>query len=241
MTSIKRFQMRNRLPFFAPEGADGGPTPDGDRDGESGDTGGDAGVVLNGGAPDGQKPAEEAGEGESGAGDDQGGVTDPLDTVPENGAYTFNIDTENGFELSEEAQKAYSTVFAEAGLTQRQVNAAIEAHQTSLSQMAAEANQAAETQLQEWVNEAKSDPEMGKDWTATVTLANEALSKIADDDVVEQLNRTGLGNHPAFIRMFHKLGKMMGEDSFSAGSKSVTATPAHESWYGKTTPETKRA
>lgn len=239
---IKRFQMRNRLPFFAPEGAEGGtPNDDGGEDGDGGDTGSDAGVVLGGGAPDGQDPADEAGDSGSEADKDPNDTVDPLDTVPENGEYTFNIDTDKGFELDAEAQKAYAAAFAEAGMTQRQVDATIEAHQNTLSQMAEAANAAAEAQMSEWLEEAKADPEMGKDWTATTTLANQALQKIADEDVVEQLNRTGLGNHPAFIKMFHKLGKMMGEDSFTNGEQSDTAVPAHNAWYGKTTPETKRA
>lgn len=236
---FNRFQMRNRMPLFAPEGADGGATPEEGQNGEGGDTGGDAGVVLGGSAPSGQQPVEEADGSGSEANDDQG--VDPLDTVPENGAYTFNIDAEKGFELSEAAQKAYSEAFAGAGMTQRQVDAAVEAHQSTLLEMTEAANQAANEQLAAWVEEAKSDPEMGKDWTATVTLANQALTKIADENVIAELDRTGLGNHPAFIRMFHKLGKMMGEDSFSSGSQSETAVPAHKSWYDKTTPESKRA
>lgn len=239
--TINRFQMRNRLPLFAPEGAGGGDASGEEgQNGEGGDAGSDAGVVLGGRAPDGQPPADGADGSGSEAIQGQDDV-DPLDTVPENGAYTFNIDAEKGFELSEAAQAAYSEAFAGAGMTQRQVDAAVEAHQATLLDMTEAANAAADAQLAAWVEEAKADPEMGKDWTATTTLANQALLKIADDDVVEQLNRTGLGNHPSFIRMFHKLGKMMGEDSFSGGQQSEDAVPAHSSWYGKTTPETKRA
>lgn len=239
---IKRFQMRNRLPFFAPEGEGGGAnTPEEGENGEGGDAGGDAGGVLGKGVLDGEAPANEADTSGSEADNDQSEDEALLDTVPEDGAYTFNVDAESGFELTDEAKTAYSAAFAEAGMTQRQVNAAVDAHQNLLLNMSTEASAAADAQMAAWVEEAKADPEMGKDWTATTTLANQALSKIADDDVVEQLNRTGLGNHPAFIRMFHKLGKMMGEDSFSNGSQSETVVPAHKSWYDKTTPETKRA
>ena len=239
---INRFQMRNRLPLFAPEGEGGGANTSGEgENGEGGDAGGDTGGVQSKGVLDGQAPANGADLGGSKADNDQNGDDALLDTVPENGAYTFNVDAERGFELPDEAKTAYSAAFAEAGMTQRQVNAAVDAHQNLLHGMGEAASAAADAQMAAWVDEAKADPEMGKDWTATTTLANQALSKIADEHVIEQLNRTGLGNHPAFIRMFHKLGKMMGEDSFSGGSQSETVVPAHKSWYDKTTPETKRA
>lgn len=67
-------------------------------------------------------------------------------------------------------------------------------------------------QAKAWVEEAKKDPELGRDFANTQKVARKALdSLIKDKSFLTILAESGIGCHPEFIRMMYRIGKDMPE------------------------------
>lgn len=93
---------------------------------------------------------------------------------------------------------------------------------------------------QSWVNESMRDQTLSNGGDERVFLENLALAKrgfdaVADPDgsIRSIMNETGLGNHPAILKMFMKIGRTIAPDSFVGGRAPVQQTrSAAEILYG---------
>lgn len=97
------------------------------------------------------------------------------------------------------------------------------------SQKAASEQQklAVEQAQKQWVEAAKADKEFGgPQFDANIQVAQKALHKFGDSEITELLERTGLGNHPAFVRWAYRIGKSISEDSIAGASAPGTASAA---------------
>lgn len=65
-----------------------------------------------------------------------------------------------------------------------------------------------------WRDAAKKDPEFGgAKFDATVVNVRKAVTAYGDPELKGLLNETGLGDHPAIIRLLNKVGLALAEDS----------------------------
>jgi len=68
---------------------------------------------------------------------------------------------------------------------------------------------------------AKAEQELRREWgssfEAELDIARRAVRAVADPEIVEILE-SGLGNDPRVIRLFNRIGKMIGEDSLNSAS-----------------------
>lgn len=72
--------------------------------------------------------------------------------------------------------------------------------------------------VESWVEQVKTDKEIGGDkLNENLGIARKALDEFFDPGVKELLNSTGLGNHPLLIKGLYKMGKAIGEDRFVSG------------------------
>lgn len=72
---------------------------------------------------------------------------------------------------------------------------------------------AVQRQIATWRAETEADTEIGgPKYAENVGVAKKALQKFGGDEVLEVLDKTGLGNHKAIIRTFLKVGKAMSDD-----------------------------
>jgi len=70
----------------------------------------------------------------------------------------------------------------------------------------------------------KTDPLMGgANFEKTVRLAQIGVNKMEDPELIKELNRTGLGNNPRFVRAFAKVGAMFEDDKFVHSGNPVGA------------------
>jgi hypothetical protein len=68
-------------------------------------------------------------------------------------------------------------------------------------------------QQEAWVTEVMADPEVGgADMAQKMTLVGKTLDQFGDPNMRAVFDGYGLGNHPAFVRMFYRIGKAMAED-----------------------------
>lgn len=72
--------------------------------------------------------------------------------------------------------------------------------------------------VEQWVVQAKADPEVGgRNFESNVKLAQSVIAKFGDAEVKEAFESTGIGNHPALLRLFARIGKASAEGGFVAG------------------------
>lgn len=78
-----------------------------------------------------------------------------------------------------------------------------------------------------------TETELRKEWgvafQAKMKSANEALRSIGGEDLAQYLQTSGLGNHPAMVRAWAKIGEGMGEDrpaGMGTGRSSGVMTPS---------------
>ena len=64
----------------------------------------------------------------------------------------------------------------------------------------------------------------GRAYDSKVSLAQKTLQTFADKDAIELMDM-GLGNHPAIVKMFAKIGEQMGEDTLAGRGRGFTMTP----------------
>ena len=118
-----------------------------------------------------------------------------------------------GMEINKPLLDAVQPALKEAGLSQIQAQKLMDAYS---GQLQAESKAASDSYAQtqkDWVKEAKGDKEIGGDkFDESIGSAKRAIDKFGTPKLVEVLDQTGLGNHPEFIRLLTRVGKLIAED-----------------------------
>ena len=69
-----------------------------------------------------------------------------------------------------------------------------------------------------WAEASRTDPEFGgAQFDANLAVAKRGYNMFASDELKSILEQTGYGNHPEVLRLFHKIGKLTGEDNIVGG------------------------
>lgn len=167
-----------------------------------------------------QRAAEDAAKAEESA----------KNSVPEEYA---DFKVAEGLTLDPEMVAAFKPLAKESGLTQEKaqkfVDLAVQIQQRTLDGIFA----AHEERKSTWLKEAQADPEIGEDvkkWDPEVkdsakdSVAVRAFNTIAQNhpQLRAAVDELGIGNHPEFLRMFYRIGKMMREDTFELGGGGET-------------------
>lgn len=198
----------------APESDDKGATPEGD---------------------DSSAEKDEADEGdESSTGDDNEPEAYEPFKMPE------------GIDIDEALVSKATPIMRELGLDQEQAQKAVDfIAQMRADDQAAIVDRWSKTQ-ESWLSEIRNDPNFGgADSEKNLKAARDFIKNYATEDDLggydlrRVLNETGMGNHPAFVRLFKKLSEdlPLGEDEQKPSGgpirKSPTDKPRHERMYGK--------
>ena len=145
-----------------------------------------------------------------------------------------------GFTMDEAQTSEVSAVAKEFGLDQAQAQKMVDKHFDIVSKNNDSVMEAKESTLKEWASEAMADKEFGgsnlSDNMAGARKAMNSFSQPAVDadgkailhqegslkgqqmsEVEVLMNESGWGNHPAMIRVFHRINQAMSEDSFVQG------------------------
>lgn len=124
-----------------------------------------------------------------------------------------DFDLPEGIEMNASYMDKMGPVFKELGLSQANAQKLINAHVGHVQE--SEVGKADQlTELHKgWLNEAKTDKAIGGDnFDANLKAANAAVNQFGSQDFKQLLRATGLGNHPEIIRVFSKIGGLLGED-----------------------------
>lgn len=141
-----------------------------------------------------------------------------------------------GYTVDESALGEITGVFKELGLSQEQAQKLVEydakrmaaASSPEAQQKAQEsAIQAHNQRIEGWVNELRQDKEFGgAQFDANVETAKKAMAAFGSPELKTLLEETGVGNHPALVKAFLKIGKEISEGQLH---RTTTEVPAEKS------------
>lgn len=135
-----------------------------------------------------------------------------------------------GYEFRAETMDGAKTLFKELNLSQAGAQRLVEFHAAELkAAMEAPAKQWEETRAQ-WLEQVKSDPEIGGKLDQVKTTVARAIDGLGDPKLASEFRQamdfTGAGNNPAFIRAFYKLAQKLTEGtSVPGGGPSEVRAP----------------
>lgn len=99
------------------------------------------------------------------------------------------------------------------------LNAAAAHQATKASSMADKVAEQHAAQVAQWEKDAKSDPVIGgAKYDENIATALKGLSAVADPEFRALMDQTGLGNHPAVIRAFLKVGQQIADTPVVKGT-----------------------
>lgn len=163
------------------------------------------------------KEGEEGDEGDEGVPDEYGQFV-----LPE------------GVTVDQRALDAALPEFKEAGLSQKQAQAAVGLY-IKLQQQQAEAQA---TQVQQWADEVVTDKEIGGDrMVENVEAAVRVLKKFGTPELDQLLTSTGLGNHKELVRFCARVGKQFSDDSHVTGGSQPVEQEDFATKYYRTMPK----
>ncbi|HDC4673072.1 peptidase [Enterobacter kobei] len=168
---------------------------------------------------DGEKPADKPDDKEQ-----------KQDGAPEKYEFTAG----EGVELDTEALKDFEPVARELNLTNEQAQKLVDAYPKILAGVQQRQAEAWQKQTEGWAETVKADKEIGGDkLTANLSAAQRALEQFGDPELKEYLDSTGLGNHPALVKAFIKVGKAMSEDKVVTGGHESGGSDLISAFYPK--------
>ena len=133
--------------------------------------------------------------------------------------------------LSKEAVEKIQTFAKEKGLSNEQAQAVLERDIQAQQSQAEFAQQKAT----EWFEMSKSDKEIGGEkFAENAELAKRVVTRFASEELKQDLEATGFGNHPELLRLLVRIGQKMAPDSLVLAGSSVTQKekPIEEIFYG---------
>lgn len=164
------------------------------------------------------------------ADDPDGGTVLTDDKGPQGAPETYaDFTMPDGIEVNRALLDAVQPEFKELGLSQIQAQKFIDVYAAQVQVESQASSDSYNQVVKDWVDEAKNDKEIGGDkFDENVGLAKRAIDKYGTPKLVEVLNQTGLGNHPEFIRLLTRVGKLIAEDDPGGVTAPVASdkTPA---------------
>lgn len=132
----------------------------------------------------------------------------------------YELTAPEGMTIDTDLLAEATPIFKEAGLSNDQAQAILPAAKSLMEKTQQSTIQgvidAGNQQRKAWLDAAKADEQIGGNkWDASLGSAAKALDALGHPEGSEfrtALNETGFGNHPEMIRIFARIGEMVGED-----------------------------
>ncbi len=120
-----------------------------------------------------------------------------------------------GVSLDTEATNSFKSLLEDSKLSlQEKAQGLLKLQGDLANRWAQEQQQAALDQSQKWVEQVKSDKEIGGEhFQESMTTAIKAVERFTTPELRDLLNASGLGNHPELVRAFVRIGKAISEDA----------------------------
>lgn len=121
-----------------------------------------------------------------------------------------------GMVLDEGAMETFSPLAKEFGLTQAQAQKLVDIYSNANADAASAFSEKIDALQNGWIQEVREDEEIGGEkFDESVATARFFLNGYGDSKLIDILNETGLGSHPAIVKLFVNLGRLAKEDGTS--------------------------
>lgn len=105
----------------------------------------------------------------------------------------------------------------ELNLPQEQAQQLVDIHYRDSKAAAEAAAKGLQDARTRWLDELKADADFGGErFEANTGLVAKAVQRFGSDAFRQLMDETGLGDHPAVVKVFHQIGKAIDEDKFVA-------------------------
>lgn len=139
----------------------------------------------------------------------------------------------DGLKLDEKSVGTFKALAGELGLDSPKAQKLVDFYAGVLSAQQEAATAAFEKLEGEWKAAMRADKDVGNGTEAGLKAALEAgqraVAKYGGEELQHVLDASGLGNHPALVRAFVRIGRALAEDSVKGGIPAGNgATPTEE-------------
>jgi hypothetical protein len=190
--------------------------------------------------PEGDKPqpgteGEKPQDDKPADGDKPADKSDDKEQKPEGAPEKYEFKPAEGQELDTAALEQFEPIARELNLTNEQAQKMVDLYGTKIMPMVQKQQaEAWQKTTEQWAADVKADKEIGGDkLTANLSAAQRALEQFGDPELKEYLDSTGLGNHPALVKAFIKVGKAMSEDKVVTGGHESGGSDLISAFYPK--------
>lgn len=130
----------------------------------------------------------------------------------------------DGVAVDQELVSKFKPIAQELGLDSAKAQKLVDLVVSRDTAHAAAVDAALAKQRAGWIEASKSDKAIGgADYEKNLQIAHKAIVQFGDKELASLLEDTGLVHHPAIVRLLHKTGKALGEDSLSGASGGAAA------------------
>lgn len=146
----------------------------------------------------------------------------------------YELKLPEGSALTADRLAAIESFAKENNLSNEQAQKLVDSENGTLAAFVENQKKQTQAEMDGWVDLVKNDKEMGGDsFKQNIELANRVVKRFGDQQFIETLEKTGLGNHPELVRTFMRIGKQMSEDQLVLPGKSSGGTrPLEDIFYG---------
>ncbi len=148
----------------------------------------------------------------------------------------YDLKVPNGALLDSSHVEKIAAYARERGLSQEDAQKVLERDNSILMSYAERQKAQTEEARNSWAEATKLDKELGGEkLPQTVEVARRVLDRFGSEEFKQQLNETGLGNHPELIRILSRIGKVLSSDQTILGgapAKPIESKSAAEIIYG---------
>ena len=132
---------------------------------------------------------------------------------------------DKGWELDPAILEKASPIFKEMGLSQEQAQKLVDFYAAQSATDHQATQDAIKTQSDAWLTELKADPEIGGKLDSVKERVGRMYDAVGNPELVnafkEQMNLTGIGNHPAFVRFMNAIADKFLEGKHVSGRGPV--------------------
>lgn len=137
-----------------------------------------------------------------------------------------------GFEADPKLTPQLLEIANKYSLSAEAANELVALHTNALKEGSERATQAWQDTVTQWENETKADKEIGgTNLEASLTEVKKLLSTHGSSELMDELNKTGLGSNVHLLKMFHKVAKELNEPGPVSGLPSAPARDAASTLY----------
>ncbi len=133
-----------------------------------------------------------------------------------------------------EALTEFKTLAKESGLSQEAAQKLADLGVKNVQRVQTQLQKQVEQAQAQWAEASRTDKEFGGDkLNENMAVAKKALDSFGSPELSQLLTQSGLGNHPAVIRAFFRVGKTISEDRLLSGAVAKAPAKDARSFYDK--------